>query len=263
VGVSHIENLGSREGILKAKCEIFSGMKKDGLKILNGDDDMLSTVKTDNCCFFSFKEGSEIYASDVKPHGFKGIGCVIHTPKGSFAVEIPVPGTHMVSNAMAATAVGLHFGLELDEIKSGIEGFKPTAMRMDIIKTDRFEIINDVYNANPNSVKAAIDVLKYADGFKCAILGDMLELGDFSADMHLEVGKYAAGLDLVIAVGEFAEYIAEGAGKNAVYFSDMDSFLTALDVNDPIPDGASILVKASRGMHFEKITKALTEQSAD
>lgn len=116
VGVSHIENLGSREGILKAKCEMFESME-DGYKVLNGDDDMLITVKDKykNICYFSMNDkNAEVYADNIQPKGIEGISCTIHTKDVSFDVNIPVPGLHMVSNAMAATAIALKIGLNAE-----------------------------------------------------------------------------------------------------------------------------------------------------
>ena len=193
IGVSHIENLGSRNGILKAKCEIFNHMAEDSYKVLNGDDDMLVTVarKYKNLCYCSLNEFAEVHADNVVEKGLEGISCTIFLDDNTveIPVDIPVPGKHMVHNAMYAAAVGRKLGLSPEEIKNGIECFHPTAMRMDIIETDRFSIINDVYNANPQSVKAGIDVLASCEGTTCCILGDMFELGDDAPRYHAEVGR--------------------------------------------------------------------------
>ena len=261
VGVSHIENLGSRQGILKAKCEIFEHMKSDGVKILNGDDDMLSTVKEADICWYGGSRDNQVYGYNIQPMGLEGIKAVIGCSKGEIEVTVPVPGNHMVSNAMAATAVGMALGLGLEEIKAGIEAFKPTKMRMDIIKTDKYSIINDVYNANPVSTKAGIDVLCGVKGKTACILGDMLELGSFSADLHRQVGEYAKekGIDLIVCIGRESKYMYEGAlgGKQVYYFEDKQEFIQTY--SEILKDNMTILVKASRGMHFEKIVEAISK----
>lgn len=264
VGVSHIENLGSRDGILKAKCEIFDFLKENGVKILNYDDDKLSTLKGEDINFFSIKDkNAKYYAENIKEVPLESVSCKINTPKDSFEVNIPLPGLHMVSNALAATAVGEALGLNSAQIKKGIEEFKSAKMRMDIIKTDRFKVINDVYNANPNSVKAGIDVLAAAEGRKVCILGDMLELGDKAPKLHFETGEYAAEkkIDVVIAIGEMAKNLYEGAlskaenKENCYYFKTQEEFFDKAE--EILKDGDTILVKASRGMKFEKTTEKL------
>ena len=263
VGTAHIENLGSREGILKAKCEIFDGMKKDGLKILNGDNDMLATVKAENTYFFSVKEnGGDIYASDIQSRGLKGISCTINAAvngqKVSFHADIPLPGLHMVSNALAAAAVGLNCGLSCDEVARGIADFTPTSGRMDIIEANGLTVIDGAYNANPDSMAASLAVLKQAEGFKCAILGDMLELGGHSDKMHEQVAARTDGIDLVIAVGEHSKRIYENTPAKALWFENTDALLSELSQKALIPEGASVLVKASHSMGFKKIVEKLT-----
>jgi UDP-N-acetylmuramoyl-tripeptide--D-alanyl-D-alanine ligase len=264
VGVSHIENLGSREGILKAKCEIFESMKKDAPKILNGDNDMLATVadKYENITYFGIEnKNADIYADNIVPRGIDGISCAIHYGSENFDVNIPIPGRHMVSNALSAAAVGFKLGLNCDEIKKGIETFEPTGGRMDIIKTDKYIIINDVYNANPASVEAGIDVLKYAEGKTCCILGDMFELGEYAPKMHAEVGEYAVekNVDVLVCIGELSENMYTAALKkrseNVYYFKTVEDFEKEKD--NVLFDGLTVLVKASRGMHFEKVVEML------
>ena len=268
VGVSHIENLGSRDGILKAKTELFDHMQADATKILNGDDDKLITISDnyDNIEYFSINDRMDLYADNIIIKGINGVSCDIHKGDISFSVDIKIPGKHMVSNALAATAVGLKLGLTKDEIKAGIENFVPTKMRMDIVKKNNFVIINDVYNSNPQSVMAGIEVLASTEGATCAILGDMLELGEKGPKLHYEVGQYAveSGIDTIICIGEISRHMYQG-GKDCLslgtntskihYFKTQDEFFDK--VNNIIPLNSSILVKASRGMHFERITERL------
>ncbi len=262
VGVSHIENLGSRDGILKAKCEIFESMSEDSFKVLNGDDDKLITVrdKYKNICYYSTERKADIYADNIVPKGIEGIDCTIHWGDISLDVSIPVPGRHMAANALAAAAVAFKLGLTPKEIKTGIETFVPTGKRMDIIKTDKYTIADDTYNANPQSVKAGIDVIASEKGVRCCILGDMLELGDMAAQLHYETGEYAAekNIDIIVCIGPISENMYRGAadkGGNAYYFNTQEEFHE--NIERLIPKGAVVLVKASRGMHFEKTTEKL------
>ncbi len=265
IGVSHIENLGSRDGILKAKCEVFNHMAEESLKILNGDDDKLVTIarKYKNLCYCSLNEFAEVHADNVVERGLDGISCTIYLDDNNIKipVNIPIPGKHMVKNAMFAAAVGFALGLSAEEIKDGIECFHPTAMRMDIIEGDKYTVINDAYNANPQSVEAAIDVLAACEGTTCCILGDMFELGEKAPQYHAEVGRYAVhrGIDYLICIGEMSENMYEGAvamgGSEVAYFKTKEEFIN--DIEGILPEKCTVLVKASRGMHFEKIIEKL------
>lgn len=265
VGVSHIENLGSREGILKAKCEIFEGLKPEGTAIVNGDDDMLSTLRGSlkGLVMFGTNTSLDWYADNMRERGLEGIDCTIHGNGSSvcFDVSISVPGRHMVLNALAAAAAGYALGMSAEEIKAGIEDFKPTKMRMDIIHSGDLTIINDAYNSNPVSAMAAVDVLAAEEGVRCAVLGDMFELGSFAPKLHYELGEYTAkkGIDIIVAVGELSRELYEGAkqvrNKNVYYFKTQEDFLE--NIGSIIRGKMTVLVKASRGMKFEKTTEKL------
>lgn len=269
VGVSHIENLGSREGILAAKCEMFPHIRKGGYAVLNADDDMLSKVRGREVeyglsedvkvIWYGAGDDAGIRAENIEILGIDGVKCLIHTPKGSFEAVISVPGRHMVYNAMAATAAGIIEDMELEDIKRGIENFVPTGMRMERTKLSNGAVlIDDSYNANPVSVKAALDVLAACEGKKYAILGDMFELGGFAEEMHRDVGHYAAmkGIDGLTAIGENSVKIYEGALegglKNAVSFLTVDEFLKS----GFVPEG-TVLIKASNSMGFSRIADDL------
>ena len=268
IGVSHIENLGSREGILKAKCEIFDYISKDGTAILNADDDMLSTLENKlkiEIIWFGIENKKGIYAKNIVNHGLMGTDCTIVTKNGEFDVRINVPGEHMVLNALSATAVGIKMKLSNEEIKNGIEKFLPSKMRMSVIKAKNgISIINDTYNANPVSMKAAIDVLASEEGKKVCILGDMFELGSFSERMHYDVGKYAAEnqIDKIICIGENSKKTYDGAiengHKNTFYFETQKEFIES-NLNEFIKTGDIVLVKASRGMGLEKTVEKIQE----
>ncbi len=266
VGVSHIENLGSREGILKAKCEIFESMDENGIAVLNGDNDMLSTLKGKEklkTIWFGIEDKSGFYADNVTEKGIEGVSCTIHYKGKSIDVSISVPGSHMVLNALAAAAVGYCFGLSMEEIKKGIESFVPTGMRMEIKKMPcEVTLINDSYNANPVSTKAAIDVLAKSEGVKTAVLGDMLELGDFAEKLHFEVGRYAAEkrIDNIICIGKISESMYKGAlsvkKEGVKYFKSLDEFFDN-GFNDLLIKDSTMLIKASHSMAFEKIAERL------
>ncbi len=265
IGVAHLEFFKTREGILQEKSQMIQDMKDGGTIILNGDDDLLKKmgpVKGVDPFFFGLNDHSEFYASDLKSAGLKGTECVIHLPSGdSFPCVVPVPGIHMVTNAVAGAAVGYSLGLTPDEIKAGIENLPGIPGRNNTIVTDKIVILDDCYNANPISMKASIDVLTMAIGRKVAVLGNMGELGEDERQLHYETGVYVAeqGIDLVCAVGDLAKEIAEGAKQGpsteALWFETKQDFLGAM--KDVIKDGDNVLVKASHGMHLEDIVDAL------
>ena len=267
VGVSHIENLGSREGILKAKSEIFDFMAEDAFAVLNADDDMLITLKgkRKNIIWYGIDNKEDIYADNIISSGLDGEICDIHTKDWTITVKIPIPGRHMVLNAMAAAGAGIAMGLSAEQIKRGIETFSATKMRMDISTTEKgVKIINDAYNANPVSMKAALDVLKGCEGKRIAVIGDMFELGPFAYDMHYDVGSYAVncGIDSLIFIGKTSEAMKKAAEdngfKNYIYFSTQEEFLDK-DINGMFNKGDTVLVKASRGMQLEKTVRKIQE----
>lgn len=267
IGIAHLEFFKTREGILQEKTQMIQDMKNGGTIILNGDDDLLSEVgpiKGVEPVFFGFGDNCEYRADHIEALGLKGSSCEIHLPSGdSFTCIVPVPGAHMISNALAGAAVGCSLGLTPEEIKSGIENLPSIPGRSNIISTDKLMILDDCYNANPISMKASIDVLNMAIGRKVAVLGNMGELGENEKEMHYETGVHAAkqGIDLVCAIGDLAKEIANGASSEgnteALWFETKADFLASM--KDIIKDGDNILVKASHGMHFPEIVDALQE----
>ena len=264
IGVAHLEFLKTREGIMQEKTQMFQDMKPGGSVVLNGDDPLLSTigpVKGSDPIFYGLDQDKNvIYATDVEPLGLKGTSCTIHLPEGSFSCVVPIPGIHMVSNALAGSAVGSKLGLTTEEIKRGIESLPSIPGRNHIIQTDRLILLDDCYNANPVSMKASLDVLNMGIGRKVAVLGDMGELGPDYAALHRSVGEYAAeiGIDLVCAIGPMSKEIAEGAasdGTKALWFGTKADFLA--QTKDILKDGDNVLIKASHGMEFPEIVEAL------
>ena len=264
IGVAHLEFLKTREGIMQEKTQMFQDMKPGGSVVLNGDDPLLSTigpVKGSDPIFYGLDQDKNvIYATDVESLGLKGTSCTIHLPEGSFSCVVPIPGIHMVSNALAGSAVGSKLGLTTEEIKRGIESLPSIQGRNHIIQTDRLILLDDCYNANPVSMKASLDVLNMGIGRKVAVLGDMGELGPDYAALHRSVGEYAAeiGIDLVCAIGPMSKEIAEGAasdGTKALWFETKADFLA--QTKDILKDGDNVLIKASHGMEFPEIVEAL------
>ena len=266
IGDAHIENLGSREAIFQAKCEIFPHLKKDGLAVLNGDDPLLASLRgalPQPAVFVGSGEGLDYTARDLASDGAGHLSCRIRTPQSQFEANIPALGQHMIYPTLMAAAVGEALGMAPDEIVRGIGAFLPTKMRMNILRCKGdIVILNDAYNANPQSMRAAAAVLGDAQGRrKVAVVGDMKELGPGSEQFHRAVGGYfaQAGADRLIAVGDLARFMAEGAKAAGLsqsdYFSTLDAAKNAL--SRELRAGATILVKASRSMAFEKIVDYL------
>ena len=265
IGTCHLEFLGDRDGVLKAKTEIFQYVNPDGHIVLNGDDDKLCTVKEYHGIkpvFFGMDQGLPVYADEVKSLGLKGMSCRIHMGEESFPVKIPMPGQHMIYNALAAAAVGRIYGLTIPQICQGIESYESISGRFHMIDTEKYLIVDDCYNANPMSMKASLDVLKDADGRKVAILGDMGELGEDEIALHEGVGSHAAkcGIDLLICCGSFSGYMAQKAKQDnpsldVIYEPDREALLSK--IGSYVKEGDTILVKASHFMHFEELVNKL------
>lgn len=265
IGVSHIEHLGSRDGILKAKLEILDGMKKGSPLILNGDNDKLSTVKNDDykLIFFGIEnENADVRAFDIKENG-SNTEFYVKAYSKTQKVTIPTVGIHNVYDALAAYTVGLLLELPTEEIANALENYTPSGMRQRLKEVNGVKIIEDCYNASPDSQRAALNVLSDMNaGRKIAVLGDMLELGDYSETAHREVGKYAAEkkIDVLYAFGEQSKYIAQEAKKGVervLWFDDKAQLAKTL-VQD-VKSGDCVLFKASRGMKLEEIIEKLYE----
>lgn len=265
IGQCHLEYLGSRDGILKAKSEIFEYMNPDGRIYLNGDDDKLQTVKNVNGIvptFFGFGANNDVFPTCIESLGLGGTRMHVNIGTSGFDAEIHMLGNHMVTNALAASAIGRDLGMSFEEIARGLSNAQTISGRSNLIPRNKGFVIDDCYNASPTSMKAAIDTLKLAKGRKVAILGDMFELGEDSDKMHAEIGKYAvnSGIDKLICVGEnckkmYAAAMNEKAKIGLVYYSTLEELLKCLSVE--VKENDNILVKASNGMHFAKLIEAL------
>ena len=267
IGDAHIEKLGSRENIFKAKCELLPNIRKEnGLVVLNADDAMLTTLrgKTPVQAVFCGKAEDADYRAQVTGgDGVSHIHCHITTPKMERDVKIPALGEHMIYPTLIAAAVGEHFGLTPDEIEDGIARFVPTRMRMNVIQREgEITILDDSYNANPQSMRAAISVLADThSSWKVAILGDMFELGPYAPALHAGVGDYLGkrGIDCLVAVGKLSEHMAQGAREAGVpmVYSCADKEAAKVVLPQVVRPDSTILVKASRGMALEELTAQL------
>lgn len=271
IGICHLENLIDRDGVLRAKTEMFDFMQENAKIILNGDDDKLITVGTtkgETPVFFGLSKQRDFYATDITSLGLKGTSCTLHLPIGTLMATIHLPGGHMVYNALAGAAVGCALGLTTDEIKAGIEALVPVSGRNNLIETEYFIVIDDCYNANPVSMKASLDVLSHGLGRTVAILGDMGELGEDEKALHYDVGVYAAekGTDLICCIGTLAKEFASGAASvssdsKILSFASKAEFLSQL--TSIVKKEDTILVKASHSMEFPEIVEALQNITLD
>ena len=261
IGDSHLEFLHDREGVLKAKSEIVLGMKSDGLVICNGDDALLSNADFRRPTLrFGLGENCDVRAINIENTEDFSTRCEIVYGQRRIPVLIPSYGQHMVYAALMGAAVGLHYGLEDDEIARGIASFENVGHRNRVIKTDTLTVIDDCYNSNPSSARSAVASMKDLPGRHVCILGDMLELGPEAATLHREIGEFCAREGaVVIACGELSKNIADGAGEGAFWFADTETLIACLP--ELIRPGDAVLVKASRRMKFEEITEALCGKS--
>ena len=263
IGDAHIEYLGSRGGILKAKCEIFEHLKDDGIAILNGDDALLDTVTLPQRIIrCGQSEHCQVRISDILDHGVNGITCTVTSEKDVYHLNIPAPGEHMAYAASIAVAVGEALGLSKEEIIRGVAAYAPIGSRMHILRLSNGRVLlDDCYNANPQSVSAALEVLARTEcERRVAVLGDMGELGDLTEQAHFNAGALAAmlGIDFVVAIGSKAVKIADGAamgGAEVLHFATREEAMPTL--REQLQPHTTMLIKASHAMHFEEIVKEL------
>ena len=263
IGQCHLENLGDRDGVLKAKSEVFTYWSKKGAIILNGDDDKLRTLEDKlPVQYFGMDDKGAAHAEDIKDLGMEGTSCTLVFADGMrIPISISIPGQHMVYNALAGALAGRAYGLTAEEIAKGVAALQPVAGRNNRIQTERFTILDDCYNANPMSMCASLDVLAKSTGRKVAILGDMFELGEKENALHAKVGSYVAkaGIDVLLCSGGLSEHMAEAAKAEGLeqvyYFHTREELQTALP--QYLQTGDSILVKASHGMQYTAIVETL------
>lgn len=271
VGTAHIEYLGSRENILKAKLEIFTYFGKDNIAVINGDNDMLAGFDSDKFGIlrYGLGEGNDITARGIQEKGEEGIDFTVELSGVKESFNVPIPGIHNVYNALSAISTAKLFGLKPEEIRKGLISFKPSKNRMDIVNTSGgIRIINDVYNANPDSMRAAMNVLQSFSnaGRKVLITADMLELGGASSEEHYKVGEYAAelGIDVVVSVGNFSGDVINGAKAAGIEAGSLCAFAAkeeaAPRILELLQPGDTVLIKGSRGMKMEYVVDYLRER---
>lgn len=258
IGHAHLEFLHDRQGVFRAKTEMLESMPDEGIVLVNGDDDLLRAM----CCpqkklSFGMSEGCDFRAKDLRLDTEGRMCCTIAHDEQRIPVTIPAFGQHMIYAALEGAAVGMILGLSEREIADGIASFAPVGRRSAVTETGKITLVDDSYNANPDSVKCGIDSLLDLSGRRVCILGDMLELGPGEREMHRDVGEYAArkGIDLVLCSGPLSSEIAAGAGARGKWFPSSEALIAALP--ELIHNGDRVLVKASRGMHFEQVAEAL------
>ena len=266
VGTAHIGNLGSRENILKAKLEILEGLSEDGKIVINNDNDLLhnwymSNSNKNNIITYGIQNNSIEKAKSVE-YMESSSKYILGEQKGKSLIEVPVGGEAFVYNSLAAISVGKILGIEIEKIKQGILKFELSKMRLDVQKSNNgYTIINDCYNANYDSMKSALEYLNKTSGNrKIAVLGDMLELGEYSEKLHEDVGKVVAEnkINILITVGKEAKNIAKVAKqKNIETYEFMNNNSAIEKIKEMIQKDDSILIKASNSMNFKEIVSAI------
>lgn len=267
IGVSHIENLGSRAGILQAKLEILEGMAPDAPLIVNMDNDMLRTVKLGDRPLLTFAiddQSADFTATDIAEQG-STTTFTVHHNTFTQPVTIPTVGIHNVYNALAAMAVGYVTGVDSAAAASALANYVPAGMRQNLVQVGGVQVIEDCYNASPDSMRAALQTLgKLPVHRRYAVLGAMLELGDYAKEAHTQVGKMAAenGIDGVLAYGADAAYIVEAAKQagleNARLFDTKEALAQSLA--QQVQPGDGVLFKGSRGMQLEDVMHTVYER---
>lgn len=265
VGTAHIGEVGSRDNILKAKMEITHGLQDGGILIVNHDNDKLATVKPDGFVLktIGIDDPADLNAKNVALSE-DGSDFDVAYQGQNYHVHLSVPGKHFVYNALVAMAVGLSIDIPMEKCIHGVETFELTKNRADkLTLKDDITLFDGTYNANLDSMKASIDVLANCKGRKIAVLGDMLELGQYEEKLHREVGKYLVdhNIDLTLAVGKASEYIISEIkknGGNGEHFDNNEALTKAL--LETVKPHDVLLVKASNGMHLKDVVEQLKER---
>jgi len=261
---AHLEGLQSVEGVSRAKGEIFQGLADDGTAIINADDTYApyweSLVKPRKILRFGITNPADVSAKKIQLDENGKAEFTLVTPKGEIIIKLPILGMHNVNNALAASAAALAVGAPLTAIKAGLETAPGVSKRLrEYQSANGARIIDDSYNANPLSFKAAIEILATQKGEKILVLGDMKELGEKSADYHHELGEIARRLviEKLYAYGEMSQLTAKSFGAQALHFADQASLINTLKNN--LNAQTTILVKGSRSMHMERVVEAIIQ----
>lgn len=266
VGRGHLEFLGSVAGVAKAKIELFQGLAGKSVAFVNADDPLIvknlpGNIK--NVVTYGIKQDARIKAEIVHVNQLGKVTFKVFDQE----ISLPIPGLHNVFNALAAMSVGLEFGLTVSEMKPVIENFQPHSKRMEVVLSKGVTIINDCYNANPDSTSAALSVLESMESGsrKIAVLGDMLELGTVAEREHRLIGQLVSrsNIDVLFGYGQNSKYTVDEARKSpqvqATHFEDKT--ILAVTLTQMLKKGDVVLLKGSRGMAMETILQALTDEA--
>jgi UDP-N-acetylmuramoyl-tripeptide--D-alanyl-D-alanine ligase len=259
---AHLHGFGSLDGVASAKGEIFDRLGETDIAVINADQPWAKQWRKRaapaGILDFGLEQAAAISARDIHSRGVEGISFTASTPVGDISIRLTLPGVHNVANALAAVAAGLACNLSLIDIRDGLEALQPVDGRLRSIRTAQdVVVVDDCYNANPGSVRAAIDMLASCPGRRTLVLGAMLELGANSGALHREVGEYArtSGIDQLWGVGQELEVCVKAFGANGRFFKDRAAVLSNLE--GQFVAGDTVLVKGSRGAGMEQVLKAL------
>lgn len=259
---AHLQGFGSVDDVATAKGEIFDGLGQGDFAVINADQPWAATWRARagaaTVIDFGLETPAAVTASGINSHGAEGVSFSALTPQGDLPLKLALPGVHNVANALAAVAVGLSCGLSLAEIGEGLETVQPTPGRLVVSRSPAgANVIDDCYNANPGSVRAAIDLLADCGGRRTLVIGAMLELGDSSEQLHRQTGDYArdAGIDRFWGVGPELQSAVNAFGRGGRWFVDREAVLHALSGEFSAAD--TVLVKGSRSTRMEQVLQAL------
>ena len=264
---AHLRGFGSIEGVARAKAEIFDGLLENGTAIINADDHYAAfwrkTAVTRRQLSFGIENKADVFATEIIFNTEKNsTDFLLHLPDFSAGISLPLPGIHNVLNALAAAACCIAVGVGGEVIKQGLEGISPVKGRMQVkfIKPG-VRLFDDTYNANPTSLRAALQVLVQYPGRHWLVLGDMGELGEAEKELHREAGEAARkfGIDRLYAIGELSSHAVQGFGEGAQHFSRIEDLVNAL--KDDLSEGITILVKGSRAMAMERVINGLSGEN--
>ena len=264
-GAAHLEGFGSLQGVANGKGEMFRGLPADGVAVINADDAFATQWRenrtSDKALTFGFEQRADFMAHKVQAssdaHGFK-IDFDLVTPMGTQAATLKLAGLHNLRNALGAAAVANAAGASLQEIVSGLAAMRPVAGRLELKPAiNGAFLVDDSYNANPSSLKAGLDALQSFGGARWLVLGDMMELGDSSDELHAEVGRYAkqAGIHRLLAIGPRSHFAVEAFGRGAQWFADIDALIG--EARSTLAPGIAVLIKGSRANRLERVSAAL------
>lgn len=264
VGTAHIGELGSRENIAKAKGEIFAGLADNGIAVINADSEFAGYWRglSEQRRVITFGISAEAEVRGEMVAG-ESSSFSVHYQGESIALTLAVPGAHNIMNALAASAASLAAGASLQEVAQGLQGFGGVKGRLQQkVATNGARVVDDTYNANPDSMKAALDVLRDSRQRTVFVMGDMGELGDDAEAMHAVIGRYAkdSGIDVMYALGNHTKAAVQAFGEQGQHFGSVESLIAALQANTNAAD--VVLVKGSRFMQMERVVNALVETQA-